>query len=218
MKRELDAIAFDLDGTLYPNHRFYRKLVPFLVRHHRLLRAMGKARDELRAAPHAGEFYAAQADLMAGYLGKSAAEVQALAERFIYRGWEPLFRRVKLYRQVPETLSALREAGFKLGLLSDFPPQAKLEHLGIADGWDAVLCSEEVGRLKPAPDSFLALAKALGSPPERILYVGNSIRYDVIGARSVGMKTALVSSHARHKKAADFVFSNYRQLRQFVIP
>jgi FMN phosphatase YigB (HAD superfamily) len=217
MRKELDAVAFDLDGTLYPNRRFFVKLLPFLVRHHKLLRAMGKARNVLRETPHIGGFYDAQAALMAEQLNLPAEYVKQLSERLIYRGWEPLFTTIKLFKGVPETITAIKDSGLKLGLLSDFPPLTKLENLGISDLWDVVLCSEEVGRLKPAPDSFLALARELGTVPERVLYVGNSLRYDVYGAKGVGMKTALVSSRSVHRDEADFVFSNYSQLRHFLL-
>lgn len=217
MRAELDAVAFDLDGTLYPNWRFYRRLVPFIVREHRLLRAMGKARDALREAAQEGRFYDLQARLMAEILEDDPRSVRERTERLIYRGWEPLFRGVKLFDGVKETLSSFRTAGLKLGLLSDFPPERKLDYMDLAEGWDAVLCSERVGRLKPAPEPFLALAEALDAPPARILYVGNSRAYDVTGALGVGMKAALITRHPRNSEDADFVFRDYRKLASFVL-
>jgi putative hydrolase of the HAD superfamily len=107
--------------------------------------------------------------------------------------------------------------GLKLGLLSDFPPEKKLEYLNVDDLWDAVLCSELTGRLKPDPAPFLELSRALGVSCERILYVGNSVSYDVVGAKGVGMKTALIASRFRKNAQADFVFSDYRQLRRYVL-
>ncbi len=216
---DIDAVAFDLDGTLYPNRRFYLRLVPFIVKEHRLLRAMGKARDAMRAAAQEGRFYDLQARIMAELLKEDPEIVKEKTERLIYRGWEPLFRRVKLFDGVRETLEAFQAAGLKLGLLSDFPPEAKLEHLGLADPWDVVMCSERTGRLKPDPLSFRELADRLGAAPERVLYVGNSVAYDVRGARAAGMKAALVASmfRRRRKSGADFVFTDYRQLRAFVL-
>lgn len=214
---DFDAIAFDLDGTLYPNRRFYLRLVPFIVREHRLLRAMGKARDALRAAAHEGRFYDLQARIMAEILDDDPETVKAKTERLIYRGWEPLFRRIKLFNGVRETLSDFKAAGLKLGLLSDFPPETKLEYLGLSDPWDAVLCSERTGRLKPDPLSFRELARELGVDCPRVLYVGNSVSYDVVGAKNAGMKSALIAPYGRKNSGADFVFSDYRQLRRFVL-
>ena len=219
MRQDIDAVGFDLDGTLYPNYRFYLRLIPFIVREHRLLLAMGKARDALRSAAQEGRFYDLQARIMAELLQDEPERVKARTEQLIYRGWEPLFQGIKLFRHVKETLSAFRASGLKLGLLSDFPPERKLEYLRLTDPWDAVLCSERSGRLKPDPAPFLALSEALGVVPERILYVGNSKIYDIAGAKGVGMKTALADAWTwRSKKGeADFMFSDYRQLRAYVL-
>jgi len=214
---DIDAVAFDLDGTLYPNYRLYVRLVPFILREHKLLRAMGKARDTLRSAAHEGRFYDLQARFMAEILNDDPESVKDRTERLIYRGWEEFFKQIKLFPHVEETLEAFRSAGLKTALLSDFPPEIKLSHLGLADGWDAVLCSERAGRLKPAPESFRVLSQTLGVPPARILYVGNSVKYDVVGATGAGMKAALISRRVRKAAGADFVFSDYRQLRRFVL-
>jgi len=179
--------------------------------------AMGKARDALREAAHGGRFYDLQARFMAEILKDDPERVKAKTERLIYRGWEPFFRDVKLYDGVRETLEKFRSEGLKLGLLSDFPPEKKLEYLDIGKLWDVTLCSELTGRLKPDPAPFLELAKKLGVPCERILYVGNSVAYDVVGARGVGMKTALIAPRFRRSSTADFVFSDYRQLRRYVL-
>lgn len=222
MRTEIDAVGFDLDGTLYPNYRFYLRLLPFVLREHRMLRAMGAARDSLRADSADGRFYDLQARLMAELLAEDPEAVKDRTERLVYRGWEPLFRGLKLYRGVPETLDAFKGAGLKLGLLSDFPPSTKLKHLGLGGYWDVELCSEETGRLKPDPLPFLELARGLGVDPSRVLYVGNSIKYDIAGARGVGMKTALIASELGRRKAAasgaDLIFRDYRQLRRFVLP
>ena len=218
---KFSALAFDLDGTLYPNYRLYIRLVPFLLRNQRLLRAMDKARTMLRRSGEYGaDFYDAQAALMAGVLKKPAGRIKEQTERLIYRGWEPFFKNIKLFPYAREALDSFRGHGIKLGLLSDFPPENKLENLEITQYWDAVVCSERAGRLKPDPKSFLDLASNLSVLPENMLYVGNSVPYDVIGAASAGMKTALISPRWKKGPASvplDFVFHDYRQLRDYVL-
>ena len=216
------AVAFDLDGTLYPNFSFYRRLVPFLLKEQRLMRAMGKARAHLRKhGDYGSEFYRTQAGIMGKILGENTEGVKEKAERLIYRGWEPIFKKVKLFPHVRETLETFRKAGIKMGLLSDFPPEAKLENLEISGYWDIVLCSELIGRLKPDPTPFLHLAGLMGMETARILYVGNSFPYDVEGAGRVGMKTAFIRTGLKSlvpaRAGADFCFSDYRQLCDYVL-
>jgi putative hydrolase of the HAD superfamily len=223
MRNDIDVIAFDLDGTLYPNVEFYSRLIPFVLKEHKLLWAMGKARDVLRSEEHKGHFYDHQARIMAEILKiDDPTSIKDKTEKLIYRGWEPIFKKVKLYAHVHETLKALKNAGFKLGLLSDFPPEIKLDYLGIKDYWDVVLCSEETNHLKPDPAPFLKLSEHFSVPPERIMYVGNSVSYDIIGAKGVGMKTALVKSLSkkilsRRDGGADFVFTKYKQLYSYIL-
>jgi putative hydrolase of the HAD superfamily len=222
MREHLDAVAFDLDGTLYPDYRLFIRLVPFLFRDARLLWAMGKARKALRKETPEGPFYETQSRLMAGFLREDPRKVRERTDRLVYRGWESLFKGIRPYGGVRETLEAFRGAGLKLGLLSDFPPEKKLEYLGLGGIWDAVLCSENSGRLKPDPRPFGDLARGLGLSPRRILYVGNSLSYDMCGARKAGMRTALIRSKLKKTppappEKADFVFSDYRQLCIYVL-
>ena len=215
------VLAFDLDGTLYPNYRLYARLIPFMVKENRLLRAMGKARAHFRETDGpGGNYYENQARFMAEILGEPVETVMEKTERLIYRGWEPHFNKIKLFPRVRETLEAFRNSGVKLGLLSDFPPEIKLENLNVPEFWDAIVCSERVGYLKPNSASFLELAGKMGTAPEKTLYVGNSVSYDVGGAGRAGMKAALIRSRWKRRPAAagqDFVFYDYRQLCDFVL-
>jgi putative hydrolase of the HAD superfamily len=85
-----------------------------------------------------------------------------------------------------------------------------------------VLSSEKIGALKPNALPFDTLAAALNEPREKILYVGNSLRFDVRGARSAGLKTAYFMPFwsgilSKPPQDADFSFKSYRQLRKIVL-
>ena len=227
MNMKFTSVAFDLDGTLYPNYRLNLRILPFVLKDHRLLRAMDKARKRLRYGGEIfedseGDFYDIQAKLMAETLGMAAEKVKDMVERLIYRGWEPLFKEIRLFPHVNETLEIFRGKGIKLGLLSDFPPKIKLENMKLSGFWHAMLSSEETGKLKPSAEPFLELAKRMDTPVDQMLYVGNSVPYDIEGARNAGMKAALIKPAWKGRKAsrcgnADFVFSDYRQLCDYVI-
>jgi len=232
MKQGISAVAFDLDGTLYPNYRLNIRLLPFLFVHWRLLLAFGRARNIIRreharteAAARAEpavsmpDFYGRQAELVAGQLKAKKEDIREKIDRLIYRGWEPFFLKIKTFPHVKEVLGELKAKGMKLGLLSDFPPEIKLEHLGLSGFWDTVLCTESIGALKPDARPFDELAKNLSCRPEQILYVGNSRRYDVEGAKRAGMKAALLNRGFPVITGikADFTFRNYRQLRNYML-
>jgi putative hydrolase of the HAD superfamily len=227
MLNGIEGVAFDLDGTLYPNYRLHLRILPVILKELRLAAAFGRARSIIRKEQEnssniESDFYQYQADIIAKLLSVPADPVKEKIDRLIYKAWEPPFKKIKLFKWVKETIAALRKAGYKLGLLSDFPPETKLEYLGLGGLWDAVLCSESFGTVKPHPLSFKKLATAMSLPPEKILYVGNSRAYDIAGANRAGMKTAWIKSplfpgSGLKKPLPDFSFNNYRQLSDFML-
>jgi putative hydrolase of the HAD superfamily len=232
--KTIKAAAFDLDGTLYPNYRLYRRLLPFLLMRPVFYAAFNQARHRLHSPEWTetvplpdSSFYDEQASLMAEILRQKPKLVREKAERLIYAGWDSLFSGVKPFPHVRETLAAFREAGLRLAVLSDFPPGRKISLLGLDSFFEVVLSTEETGRLKPSRVPFAALSKALNLEAPEILYVGNSLRYDAAGARLAGMKTALIKRSVfstgfcpktgPEAGAVDFVFRNYRQLQEYVL-
>ncbi len=203
---KIDAVAFDVDGTLYSHSLMNRLSVPLLLRHPRLLLHFGRVRRSIRRLDHIDSFRAAQARLLAARLRIEEARAGALIDRVIYGEWMCLLRRIHPFPHVRATLLRLRGLGLKLGLLSDFPVERKLEFLGLQGLWDTSFCSEDTGYLKPHPSPFQRLARDLGVEPRRILYVGDSVSYDVQGAAAAGMHTALVG---RRHPAADLCFRSY---------
>jgi len=228
MRLDIDAVAFDIDGTLYPNAALNIRILPFILAHAPLMVRFGRVRRKIRRMQEAepafkkDDFFEYQASLLAPSLNLETVACRELLDRLIYDGWKPLFQRVPPFAGVRDCFDALRSAGLRLALLSDFPPEQKGDVWGLAPLCDAVLGSEHIGALKPSPLPFRVLAQALALPAHRILYVGNSIASDVIGASRAGMKTACIQSAVRIAlrgpvRQADFSFSNYRQLTRYVL-
>lgn len=233
MKLKISAVAFDIDGTLYPASRFNIVIFPFMLRHFRLMLAFNKARKAIRRRqienPHLqiSDFFDVQAELVSKYLDKSKSEVKSFLENEIYSGWEKKFKKVKPYAFVKESIVELKKAGLKIGILSDFIPEQKNDIWGILPFCDAVLGSEYVGALKPSEIPFRELSKKLGVPCNEILYVGNSFKHDILGASSAGMFSACIKNPFFvffHKlfffKKTDvptFYFSSYKELLKIIL-
>src|SRR5512133_3578565 len=200
-----EAVAFDLDGTLYPATRLYLMALPAMLSRASSLIAFNEARRTIRAlgtakglaAEDGKAFRTLEAEITAARLGmkgpQAVLEAAAMIDRDFYHDIEERFPRLKTYRGVPEALDALAKGGLRLALLSDLPPVRKIEFLGLKDRFEVALCSEDSGALKPARAPFEMLATRLGLAPQQILYVGNSRRYDIEGAKAAGMSAALVS-------------------------
>jgi HAD superfamily hydrolase (TIGR01509 family) len=91
-------------------------------------------------------------------------------------------------------LERLKARGFRLSILSNWPLAATIERYVEEHGWarhlDAVIVSQRIGTIKPHPEIFRQAAAILGSPPERILHVGDDWAADVVGASRAGWRTA----------------------------
>jgi putative hydrolase of the HAD superfamily len=222
-----DAVAFDLDGTLYPNPALYGRAFPSMLARAGRLSAFNEVRQRLRsmsledpayrASPPAGQeaFRALEARMAAERMGMSEARAAAYIERHFYDYVEGLFARIRPYRGVPGALAALAGGGLRLAVLSDLPPKRKLELMGIAGSFEAAFCSSESGFLKPAREPFEMLASALRLSPGRILYVGNNPRVDVAGAKGAGMAAALVARRASPQ--ADLTFFDWGRLVAYAL-
>lgn len=215
----IKAVAFDIDGTLYNQFSFSVRCVPFVMKHLRFMLGFARVRKELHRNAAAGKayenFFETQAKMLADKLNSNPQQVNDFIEKEIYTGWRKLFAKVKPYPFAFETIAALKTAGYKIALMSDFPPTQKNDVWGIAALCDAVVSSEAAGTLKPHIKPFTELAEKLQILPAEILYVGNSLRYDVAGAKRAGMKTALICNAVKKRfsqKKADIVFSDYREL------
>ncbi len=63
----------------------------------------------------------------------------------------------------------------------------------LLEAFRQVFASSEIGLRKPEPEAFMAVADAMGTRPERILFFDDS-QANVEGARQVGMSAVLVTS------------------------
>ena len=209
---DVRAVAFDIDGTLYPNRRMYTHSVWFSLSRPRFLWNFGKVRRSIRNVRPIEDFRALQDSLLARAMHIPVERAHRRIDRAVYRTWQKSFRRIRPYPYVRQFIGKLKEAGFPLGVLSDFPIGQKLEYLQLADLWTCVVSSEDTGYLKPNPEPFQRLAECLGCPPEKILYIGNSYEYDILGAHRVGMATAHLARESPEQTVADLTFSDYREL------
>jgi len=92
------------------------------------------------------------------------------------------------------TLEAIRATGAKVGLLSncsaEIPPLWPAA--GLADLFDHVVFSCNVGAMKPHPSVYEAASGPLGVKPERCMFVGDGGARELTGASAVGMEAVLL--------------------------
>ena len=220
----IKAIAFDIDGTLYPKRELNIRLIrssilhlPFALRYNMMRRKIRKedgARDIGRS--DLLSFQEREAKLM--YPSKERSDWFRKKEAKVFtKPWEKSFSSIKGYPGMKEALKCAGEK-YSLAVLSDFPIGVKLDALEVREYISVAFSSGDIGALKPSATPFLALLEALSLDASEVLYVGDSEHKDVQGAKGVGMKAALISPHpSKVYSKADYVFSSWKDFKDDVI-
>ncbi|MFZ9029272.1 MAG: YjjG family noncanonical pyrimidine nucleotidase [Crocinitomicaceae bacterium] len=76
----------------------------------------------------------------------------------------------------------------------------KLENSGIRDFFDVIVCSEDVGKNKPAPDVFHYSLSQAGAKAHESIMIGDDYQVDVIGAEGAGIKGVLFDPHKKYNE------------------
>jgi len=97
-----------------------------------------------------------------------------------------------LYPHVQMTLLELAKRGIRLGVVSDAPQAQvwlRLCDLGLQHTFDAVVTFDDTRVRKPHAAPFQEVLRRLGVTPGESLMIGDWAERDVVGGRSLGMKT-----------------------------
>ncbi|MCL1143552.1 phosphoglycolate phosphatase [Shewanella gaetbuli] len=185
--KNIKAIAFDLDGTLIDS-------VPDLAA------ATNATLAEL-SLPLATE------DQVRSWVGNGAktlmrralnnamnSEVsdEQLAEtmpRFMHYYGEFLEKHSRLYPNVLVTISALKQAGYPLAIVTNKPYEFTvplLKAFGLADFFDHVLGGDSLAKMKPDPLPLTHLLEQWKISSDELLMIGDS-KNDILAAKSANV-------------------------------
>ncbi len=201
-EKNLKAIVFDLDGTLYESRHFPLRLILADPLHIGMLGAERKCRKKLcdRHFDKASDYY----DALFSLMGKGTKERAERCRKWFYGTYMPL--QVKIIHEkfgprphLKEFIGRLRGQGYKVAVLSDYCfTTEKLEAIGLSPAdFDAVWESPALGGLKPREEVFLNACKALGTTPIETLMIGDKASKDG-GALRAGLQFIhLVNSESK---------------------
>jgi putative hydrolase of the HAD superfamily len=101
-----------------------------------------------------------------------------------------------------ETLKELKANNHELHIITNGFKEIqaiKLKNSGIRDYFDIIVCSEEVGKNKPAPEVFQYATNLAKANPSDSLMIGDDYLVDIVGAERFGMKGILFDPHQSYR-------------------
>jgi phosphoglycolate phosphatase len=182
--KKIDLVLFDLDGTLIDS------LDDLVNATNHMLLSLGRpaaTREQVRSYVGQGA-----RRLVARAMPDAApAEVEQGLSLFLDYNEEHIVDRTRLYPGVMETLTALRDAGLTLAVVSNKNVAlcSKVLTTLKAEGFFAcVIGADSLAERKPSPEPLLKVLSDLGVPPERAVMVGDSVN-DIAAGQAAGIVT-----------------------------
>ncbi|MGB1237230.1 MAG: HAD family hydrolase [Pseudomonadales bacterium] len=126
-------------------------------------------------------------------LADSAFEV-ALAAR----------QEVSYFEHTWAVLDALREAGYRMGAISN--GNADIHRVGLSEHFDFQYNAHDLGVEKPDPYVYQQVLQREGLAPSQVIHIGDNPVADVLGAQQLGIATIwvnVIGQQWRHQHRAD---------------
>ncbi len=211
-KGNFRAVLFDLDGTLRHSHPTFMQTflqaasnlqvattVQNSRRANRWLHYYWAQSPELLAdwstyLEHPELFWSNHARLLLLSMGCGEAEAGATGAEIAKHMQESFKPEDRVFPDVPATLAILKDAGFRLGVVSNRrkPYEEQLATLGLLDYFELCLYAGELERWKPNPEMFTIALQQLALPADAVIYVGDNYYADVAGALRAGLHPVLL--------------------------
>ena len=201
--QHIEACVFDAYGTLFDVHSA-------VARHRRQLGTQADAVSALWRSKQLEytwlrslmqrhtDFWQVTQDALDYALDNFSVSDQQLRQQLL-----EAYLSLDCYPEVPDVLSQLRAAGFKLAILSNGSPEmlsAAVHSAGLETQLDAVISVEDIGIFKPDPKVYqLAVDLLQPSNPAAVSFQSSNA-WDAVGAASFGFQVAWINRFAQRRE------------------
>ncbi|MBB5155416.1 HAD family hydrolase [Saccharopolyspora phatthalungensis] len=190
---QIKAVCLDVDDTLLNSERASRHGLRELVGSDRAWPVWQRTTDR-----HYARFVTNEIDFDAMCIERTQAFFAAFGEELdpaeaarretlrmaaMQQAWG-------LYDDALPCLDWLRASGLQLAVITNAPSayqRKKIGAVGLADTFDTLIISDEIGVAKPDERIFHTACDALGLDPEEVVHVGDKLDTDALGATRAGL-------------------------------
>ncbi len=181
----IKAVCFDLDGTLYDLKKQRRKLWRWILCHPIVLSHWQKETAAMRGK-RSEDIHGEIAKRVAQKIGKDTEVTAAVINKVIFEAYPATFSPKDVLPGIRELIEELDCLHIPRAVVSDHPTEAKLQGLGLIDGWVCRVDCSALGALKPLPDGLQKAAHALGLETKQLVLIGDRIDTDAEMAETAG--------------------------------
>ncbi len=124
------------------------------------------------------------------------SDVDEIAKNFNLIFMEEGNINIQLFDDVIPFMKKIKKVGKKIAIITNGPTDgqmSKIRNTGLLDYVDNIFISEEVGSAKPSKDIFNKAMLDLGALAKEAVMLGDNVKEDYFGAKSVGMDAILVN-------------------------
>lgn len=232
MEKNISAVLFDLDDTLFDRNAAQGTVLDLIVKRfphlfdvfemERVAQAFAESdrlvdEDFNAGAPFDG-LRESRSRHFLRLLGIREDYADAITELYLrdcpmvnvpVPGAVPLVKELSLRFQVGVVSNGMADVQYR-----------KLDTIGLRDVFSCIVLSEEIGIRKPDPRIFSHAAYLLHIKPPQCLYVGNSYTHDIVGAKTAGMLACWLnrgpSAPRNDNTKADFVIGSLQELAEIL--
>jgi len=218
----VDAVIFDMDGTLIDSIDIYFEIVEIALKRLELPQV---SRKKILDAAETGDF---NWDLIL------PDEVKNKKDEIIAAAWEVIneiapqmfAEKLELIRGADTILQNISASIPKIGLVTSTQRQylknkmQPLKSAGVDKLFEVIITSDDVANRKPDPDPLIECAKRLDVNPGKCVYVGDT-RTDMqtgkaAGMRTVGVLTGFDDYESLNKETPDAIIDSVRNLTEVI--
>ena len=186
-KGRIRGVIFDLDDTLYSEKEYVKSG----------FKAVAECLGDKTYFEKLWNFFEEGKPAIDELLKELSRESEKDFALSVYRSHMP---DIHLYDDVVETITACRESGIKIGIITDGRPEGqrnKIKSLGLEKLVDDIIITDELGGIqfrKPCDIAFRILQTKWKLPPSEIVYVGDNPVKDFQAPQQLGMKSLYFSN------------------------
>lgn len=215
MLKNIDAVIFDIDGTLIDSMWVWTDIdEKFLEKYH-------LTEPEHFHEGMEGKSYSETAQYFLDLFPELPHTREQLEEEWHQMAYEIYTKEIELKKGAYEFICAMKEQGIKLGIATSNSrdlAEGLLENNKIIEYFDSIWTSDEAKAGKPSPDVYLRVAESLKVEPSRCL-VFEDVPKGIMAGKNAGMMVCAVEDpfskpqEEQKRELADYYIQDYDDIK-----